>query len=282
MVIFIMPLLIHRFSQGIAELSDMIIERLQAFRRRSNVLPKRMIIFRDGVSEVWLPSHILYCPLTQQKQGQYDKVIKEELPQILEAFKRIDAKNDKYHPTLSIVICGKRHNARFYPTDSEFADRNGNTRPGTVVDKGVTSMLDFDFYLQAHAGLQGTVKPTHYVVIYDESSLTADMVQQGVHAASYLYARATKAVSLVPPAYYADIVCEQARFWIHGYLNLGGGSDTASSVGGAGGGGGAAAASTDSAVKLARDAAEQYVYSSAQQIWGKGLHPNLQDSMFYL
>ena len=36
------------------------------------------------------------------------------------------------------------------------------------------------------------------------------------------------------------------------------------------------------ALRLARDAAEQYVYSSAQQIWGKGLHPNLQDSMFYL
>lgn len=222
-------------------------------------------------------------------------MIKEELPQILAAFKRIDAKNENYHPTLSIVICGKRHNARFYPTDSDFADRNGNTRPGTVVDKGVTSMLDFDFYLQAHAGLQGTVKPTHYVVIYDESSLTADMVQQGVHAASYLYARATKAVSLVPPAYYADIVCEQARFWIHGFLNLGGGSDSASSVGGAAaaaaaaatggsGGGGTAgsAADSDKRARDAREAHEQQVYSSAQQMWGKGLHPNLQDSMFYL
>ncbi|KAH9987974.1 Piwi-domain-containing protein [Russula vinacea] len=229
-------------------LSDMIIERLQAFRRRSNVLPKRMIVFRDGVSE-----------------GQYDKVIKEELPQILEAFKRIDAKNPQYHPTLSIVICGKRHNARFYPTESEFADRNGNTRPGTVVDKGVTSMLDFDFYLQAHAGLQGTVKPTHYVVIYDESALTADMVQQGVHAASYLYARATKAVSLVPPAYYADIVCEQARFWIHGFLNQGGGSDTASSADGGGG-------SASTAMRRAREAAEQRVFEAAQRMWGKGLH----------
>ena len=29
------------FIQGISELSDMIIELLQAFRRRSNVLPKR-------------------------------------------------------------------------------------------------------------------------------------------------------------------------------------------------------------------------------------------------
>jgi len=229
-------------------------------------------------------------------------VIKEELPQIFEAFKRIDAKNPRYHPTLSVVICGKRHNARFYPTDSEYADRNGNTRPGTVVDKGVTSVLDFDFYLQAHAGLQGTVKPTHYVVIYDESQLTADTVQQGVHAASYLYARATKAVSLVPPAYYADIVCEQARFWIHGFLNQGGGSsDAASSVGGEGGGGGApgggggpgpgaggggggppGSSTASTAMRRAREAAEQRVFEAAQRMWGSGLHPNLQDAMFYL
>ncbi len=65
------------------------------------------------------------------------QVIKEELPQIFEMFKRIDAKNLRYHPTLSVVICGKQYNARFYPTGSEFADRNGNTRPGTVINKGM-------------------------------------------------------------------------------------------------------------------------------------------------
>ena len=204
-------------------------------------------------------------------------MVYEELPQIIEAFKRIDAKNPRYRPTLSILICGKRHHARFYPTNSENADRNGNTRPGTVVDRGVTSLIDFDFYLQAHAGLQGTVRPTHYVVVYDESSLTADAIQQGVHAASYLYARATKAVSLVPPAYYADIVCEQARFWIQGFLNLGGGSDTASSAGGGGAG-----TSTSMAMKRAREAADQRVYDAAKSMWGNGLHPNLQDVMFYL
>ena len=114
-------------------------------------------------------------------------------------------------------------------------------------------------------------------MIYDESSLTADMVQQGVHTASYLYARATKAVSLVPPAYYADIVCEQARFWIHGFLNQGGGSDTASSADGGGGGG-----SASTAMRRAREAAEQRVFDAAQRMWGDGLHVNLRDSMFYL
>ena len=205
----------------------------------------------------------------------------EELPQIIEAFKRIDPKDPRYRPTLSILICGKRHHARFYPTNSDLADRNGNTRAGTVVDRGVTSLIDFDFYLQAHAGLQGTVRPTHYVVVYDESSLSADTIQQGVHAASYLYARATKAVSLVPPAYYADIVCEQARFWIQGFLNLGGGSDTASSAVGGGGGRGASTSSSV-AMKKAREGQEQRVYEAAKSMWGDGLHPNLRDVMFYL
>ena len=127
-------------------------------------------------------------------------------------------------------------------------------------------MLDFDFYLQAHAGLQGPLKPTHYVVIYDESQLTADTVQQGVHTGSYLNAWATKAVSLVPPAYYADIVCEQARFWIHSFLNQGGGSDSASSVGEGGGGGahalgGPAGSNTVStAMHRAHEVAEQSVF----------------------
>jgi len=78
---------------------------------------------------------------------------------------------------------------------NEEASRNGNTKPGTVVDKGVTDVFRFDFYLQAHNGLQvgvltvrrapdlptsqGTVRPTHYSVIYDENKLQPDEIQQG-------------------------------------------------------------------------------------------------------
>jgi len=186
---------------------------------------------------------------------------------------------------LSIVVCGKRHHARFFPTDSKHADRNGNTRPGTVVDKGVTSVLDFDFYLQAHAGLQGSVKSTHYVVLYDESALTADDVQQGVHTASYLYARATQAVSLVPPAYYADIVCERARYWIHEFLLADSkDDDDASSSTSVSTGKGPDSGTSASAGrrKPTREEAENRVFAAAERAWGNGLHANLRDSMFYL
>ncbi|KZV96981.1 Piwi-domain-containing protein [Exidia glandulosa HHB12029] len=246
-------------QEGIAALSDMMVERLQAYRATSKVLPERVLVFRDGVSE-----------------GQYDKVIVEEVPQILDAFRRVDAKNPRYRPTLSVIICGKRHHARFPATAEADADRNGNTRPGTVVDRGITPVFEFSFYLQAHAGLQGTVRPTHYVVIYDERSpgLGADEIQTGIHSSSYLYARATKAVSLVPPAYYADIVCEQARYWIHGFLNR---VDETSSTSGD------RASETGSArAKRKREEAESQVYEAAERMWGSGLHPNLANSMFFL
>jgi len=207
-------------------------------------------------------------------QGQYDLVIQKELPQILRAFGHIDPKNQRYRPKLSIVICGKRHHARFPATSQEHADKNGNTLPGSVVDRGVTSISDFDFYLQAHAGLQGTVRPTHYVVLYDENDLSADQIQQGVHNASYLYARATKAVSLIPAAYYADVVCEQARYWIHRFLNQM--PDSASSSGASTGG------NRSQGGKHAKEEAEKRVYEAAQRMWGAGLHKNLRDAMFYL
>jgi eukaryotic translation initiation factor 2C len=43
----------------------------------------------------------------------------------------------------------------------------------------------------------GHVKPTYNTIVYDESSLTADEIQTGTHNASWLYARAMKAVCLV-------------------------------------------------------------------------------------
>ncbi|EJD43460.1 Piwi-domain-containing protein [Auricularia subglabra TFB-10046 SS5] len=246
-------------QEGIAELSNMMIERLVAYRNATKNLPERVLVFRDGVSE-----------------GQYDKVIREEVPQFLDAFKRIDPKNPRYRPALSVIICGKRHHARFPATAEGDADKTGNTRPGTVVDRGVTSVVDFDFYLQAHAGLQGTVRPTHYIVIYDERTpgLGADEIQTGIHSTSYLYARATKAVSLVPPAYYADVVCEQARFWINGFLNLANEETTTS--------GGHASETGSARAKRRREEAEAQVYAAAEKMWGKGLHDNLKNSMFYL
>jgi hypothetical protein len=241
-------------TEMIQELKEMMIERLLVYQKQSKCLPDRVYVYRDGVSE-----------------GQFKSVIDEELPQILDSFKKLNTKEKSapYQPKLTIIICGKRHHARFYPTDRPNADRNGNTKPGTVLDKGITEVFGFDFYLQAHAGLQGTVRPTHYTVVYDENRLGADEVQQGTHHASYLYARATKAVSLVPAAYYADLACERGRCYINDFLNA---DDKTSSAGTTKGKGKA----------KDRDEEKAKVFKAAEDAWGEGLHPAVKDSMFYI
>lgn len=45
----------------------------------------------------------------------------------------------------------------------------------------------------------------------DYGAEAANVLQKLTHDMCYLYGRATKAVSICPPAYYADLVCTRAR-----------------------------------------------------------------------
>ncbi|WVQ76034.1 hypothetical protein IAR50_005670 [Cryptococcus sp. DSM 104548] len=178
----------------IQDFENMITEHIETFEKNSGAKPQGILFFRDGVSE-----------------GQYSQCLDHEL----KAIKTAAAKFPNYKPKVTFVICGKRHAMRFFATSDADKDRTGNLPPGTVVDRGVTSPVLFDFYLQAHAGLQGTAKPTHYVVVADELGYTADKLQNLVNVLCYSYARATRSVSLVPVAYYADLIAEKARSWIY-------------------------------------------------------------------
>lgn len=167
--------------------------------KNSNSLPENIVIFRDGVSE-----------------GQFAQVIDQELPMIRGAC-RLVYNNNKKQPKLTIIVSVKRHQTRFYPTDKDDMSRSGNVKSGTVVDRGITLAPYWDFFLTAHDALQGTARPAHYTVLLDEvfrskyGERAANELERLTHELCYLYGRATKAVSICPPAYYADIVCERAR-----------------------------------------------------------------------
>lgn len=228
-------------KEMVTNLEKMMVERLDLFRSRSNKLPGRILVYRDGVSE-----------------GQFLTVVGEELPAIKAAFKKFNTAKDRYQPKLTIVICGKRHHTRFYPPEAENADSNGNPKAGTVVDRGVTAIYNFDFFLQAHGGLQGTTRPTHYYVVHDEYNFGADNLQGLTNAVSYMFARATKAVSLVSPAYYADLACERGRCYLHKLLQGHGSTGSSSS-------------------------AEQETMREATVLWHRGVSGKLlKDTMYYL
>ena len=75
-------------------------------------------------------------------------------------------------PKLTVIIVGKRHHVRFFPTNPEDSDKSGNCPAGTVVDRDVTHPTEFDFYLQSHGGILGTSRPAHYNVLLDENGFT--------------------------------------------------------------------------------------------------------------
>ena len=153
-------------------------------------------------------------------------VLDDELPSIKQAINSVYPPAEIKHgvPRLSIIIVGKRHHTRFYPTKEEHSDKTGNPKNGLVVDRGVMSFCNWDFFLQAHSALHGTAKPAHYYVIYDEvlrklnpgqgQASAADALENMTHGLCYLFGRATSAVSICPPAYYADLVCERARCYL--------------------------------------------------------------------
>lgn len=143
-------------------LEEMMVERLKLWEKKNNNnLPTKIVIYRDGVGE-----------------SQYQKILVEELPPIRKAIDKVYGKRPK--AKLSIVVVGKRHHTRFYPVNEDGSDKKGNPRNGTVVDRGITGVRYWDFYLQAHAGLQGTTRPAHYVVVLDEIGLGADGIEQMV------------------------------------------------------------------------------------------------------
>ncbi|WVF69797.1 hypothetical protein IAT40_004576 [Kwoniella sp. CBS 6097] len=178
----------------ISDLENMMYDHLVTFEKNMKAKPEKILFFRDGVSE-----------------GQYSHCVQLEVDAIKKATQRFKG----YNPKITFVICAKRHAMRFFAENDGDRDRTGNLPPGTIVDSQVTSPMVHDFYLQAHAGLQGTARPTHYVVVADENKYTADKLQQLVNTLCYSYARATRAVSLVPVAYYADIVAEKVRSWVY-------------------------------------------------------------------
>ncbi|KAL8789958.1 MAG: hypothetical protein Q9213_000844 [Squamulea squamosa] len=241
-------------QEMIERLEEMFGERLDLWRKKNNgALPERIIVYRDGVSE-----------------GQYRTILVDELPQVREACqKRYPGGKG---PKISIIVCGKRHHTRFYPTNAQNMDRSTNSKNGTVVDRGITMEKGWDFFLQAHAALKGTAKPTHYVIILDENKMNADglealvrtqgyaitfrwlIIVEQTHNLCYLFGRATKAVSLCPPAYYADLLCERGRAYLYKEFNARDNATTTS----------------------------EQKFDWNRSPWLKGVHDALKDTMYYI
>lgn len=181
----------HR-QEYICDLARMVRNMLLSFFRSTSFKPCKLIMYRDGLSE---------CHLR--------KIFEYELMAIREACTSIEP---DYQPGVTYISVQKRHHTRFFCVNSnDQSGKSGNVPPGTTVDTTITQPSEYDFYICSHAGIQGTSRPSHYYVLWDDNRIEPDDIQAVTYQLCHTYVRCTRSVSIPAPAYYAHLVAFRAR-----------------------------------------------------------------------
>ncbi|KAG0419604.1 Protein argonaute-2 [Dictyocoela roeselum] len=180
----------------IANLDIHVKNLLLTFHKNTKCQPARIIFYRDGIGN-----------------SQLEEVYRNELKMIQAACHSL---SKTYNPEIVFIIAQKRHSIRFSTDGSgeylrdERAKPKGNVPPGTFVED-IGHPIYSDFYLVAHHAMQGTARPVRYQILYNKSTLNESELIELTHALSYLYARATKSVSICSPIYYAHLAAARAK-----------------------------------------------------------------------
>ncbi|KAG5842264.1 hypothetical protein ANANG_G00175790 [Anguilla anguilla] len=219
------------FSQEvIQDLTNMVRELLIQFYKSTRFKPTRIIYYRGGVSE-----------------GQMKQVAWPELIAIRKACISLE---EDYRPGITYIVVQKRHHTRLFCSDK--AERVRLPAPPMGCAAALTgalcgangkvlawvcfgaagcsrscrwvrlsfqpvgwwtapSLCEFDFYLCSQC-VQGTSRPSHYHVLWDDNCFTADELQLLTYQLCHTYVRCTRSVSIPAPAYYARLVAFRARY----------------------------------------------------------------------
>ncbi|XP_067123336.1 protein argonaute-2-like [Centruroides vittatus] len=180
----------------IIDLKDMVKELLKAFYKHTGgKKPEKIIFYRDGVSE-----------------GEFTKVLNDELKQVKQACLDL---NEDYKPPITFIIVGKRHHTRFAPLDRrDGVGKHANIPPGTTVDTDIVHPIEFDFFMCSHTGIQGTSRPAHYTVLWDDNEFSADELQTLTYYLCHTYVRCTRSISIPCPVMYAHLAAYRAKQYL--------------------------------------------------------------------
>ena len=195
--------------ETVVSLQEIMKSLITKYKNYRGFPPTTIVIYRDGISE-----------------GEFDSVFDAELTSVRYACMEL---SNAYRPYLTYIVVNKRHHTRFFPMNNS----QSNVESGTVVDSHqVTNPLTYDFFLCSQHGalvriifrmifllftgiFQGTTRPTHYHVLYDDNKLTPDQVQTLTYALCFTYARCTRAVAIPAPVKYADLLATRAAIYIN-------------------------------------------------------------------
>jgi len=162
----------HKPRQEIADtLGELCIKSFKAYYRQCGRKPDNIFIFRDGVGD-----------------SQFKTVADYEFPQIIRKIQEFDR---AWSPKFTIVVVNKRVNTRFFAG-------TGNPQPGTLINKDVVGK-HYNFYLLSHAAGRGTATPTHYNVVYDNSGLPSNLLENLTYRLCFNYYNWNGAIKVPAP-----------------------------------------------------------------------------------
>ncbi|KAL1683603.1 Piwi domain-containing protein [Schizophyllum commune] len=196
-----------------------------AFARRNNpdyakndpngkvrIFPARVVFYRDGISEGE------FAQVAKGEVADFKAGVQKAVDELKAAEKALWSK-ELESPQVTYIVVGKRHHVVFFPKTPQDGDnRTGNLPSGFVTDRGLDSPFAPDFFLQSHSAIQGTSRSSHYVILHDEiwKFRNIDAIKMLSFHLCHTYAKATRAVSIPAPVYYADLACARGAFHFAG------------------------------------------------------------------
>merc|ERR1712151_562928 len=150
---------------------------LDAYKEHNGRFPEMVVFYRDGVGE-----------------SQTNFITETEIPAIQATF------TDRYgagsEPKFTEILVNKRIDDRF------FLNHTHNPEPGTMIYSDVVSD-NFEFLLIPHKVTVGTVTPTKYFVVTDNTGMSLDQFGQLTYNQCYNFANWQGAVRFPGVCFYA-------------------------------------------------------------------------------
>ena len=168
-----------------SKIGDMIKSNLTKIINISKKEIKNIIIYREGLNEKYI------------KRIQQNEIVDKILPTINQLK---NENNELKNSKLLFILCNKLTDIRFFAENEK--EEIINTEVGTVIDKKVVNEEYYDFYLNSIYSKQGTNSPTHYIVLYDDTELTANNIYKLTYYLTFQCYNTTKSIKVPAPLYF--------------------------------------------------------------------------------
>jgi len=154
----------HRNDEEmLSQMKVCVTNAVRKYQAYNGFYPSRVVVYRDGVGE-----------------GQIPYVKEIEIAAIKSVFKE-----NGFDPMFAFIVVSKRINSRFFQMDN--GGPPNNPPSGSVIDDVVTQPERYDFFLVSQSVRQGTVNPTSYNIIENNTQFKPEHFQKLTYKLCHLY-----------------------------------------------------------------------------------------------